>query len=84
VCTRATLPFTATLVESEAFEGFEEQGIQEFEKQQSFVEGKSPLMHTRLIPYNMHLIHHIYFIACINFDAFLLRIMTSVLFSIAL
>jgi hypothetical protein len=34
-------------------------------------------MHTHSILYNMHLIHCIYFIACINLDGFLLRIMTS-------
>jgi hypothetical protein len=35
-------------VESDTFEGFEDQDMQEFEQQQSLVEGKSPLMHTRL------------------------------------
>jgi hypothetical protein len=42
------------------------------------------LMHTHLIPYNMHLIQCIYFIACINFEGFLLRMMTSVLLTFAL
>jgi hypothetical protein len=35
------------IVESDSFKGFEDQDVQEFE-QQSFVEGKSFLMHTRL------------------------------------
>jgi hypothetical protein len=34
-------------VESDSFEGFEDQVVQEFE-QQGFVEGKYSLMHTRL------------------------------------
>jgi hypothetical protein len=34
-------------VESESFEGFEDQDVLEFE-QQSLVEGKSPLMHAHL------------------------------------
>jgi hypothetical protein len=34
-------------------------------------------MPTRLIPYNMHLIHYIYFIACINRDGFLSWIIPS-------
>jgi hypothetical protein len=61
------------------FEGFEGQEVQEFEQQQSFMEGKFPLMHSRFILYNMHLIQCIYFIACINLDGFVLRMMTSVL-----
>jgi hypothetical protein len=65
-------------IENETFRGFEEQEVQQFEQQQqSLVEGKSPFMHTHSILYNMHLIHCIYFIACINLDGFLLRIMTS-------
>jgi hypothetical protein len=35
-------------VESEMFERFEDPDVQEFEQQQSLVEGKSPLTHTRL------------------------------------
>jgi hypothetical protein len=59
------------------FGAFEEQEVQEFEQQQRLVKGKSSLMHTHSIPYNMHLIHCVYFIACINLDGFLLRIMPS-------
>jgi hypothetical protein len=46
------------IVESDSFEGFEDQVVQEFE-QQSFVEGKSSLMHARL-----------YYITCIKFIVF--------------
>jgi hypothetical protein len=34
------------IIESDSFEGFEDQAVQEFE-QQGFVEGKSSLMHIR-------------------------------------
>jgi hypothetical protein len=71
-------------VENELDEGFEEQEVQGSEQLQSFAEGKSPLIHTRFIPYNMHLIHCIYFVACINLDGFLLRMMTTILFTVAL
>ena len=46
-------------IESEAFEGFEDQDAPEFE-QPSLVEGKSPLMHT-----------HLSYITCIKFIVFI-------------
>jgi hypothetical protein len=53
-------------VESEGFEGFEDQDVQEFEQQQSLVEGKSPLMHTHLSYITCIKLITFIFIACIN------------------
>jgi hypothetical protein len=66
-------------VESEAFEGFEDQNAPKFEQQQGLVEGKSPLMHTRLSYITCTEFIVISFIICINFDGCLLRIMPSLL-----
>jgi hypothetical protein len=68
-------------VDSEAFEGFEDQDALEFE-QPSLVEGKSPLMHAHLSYITCIYFTVFTFLACINFDGNLLRIIPSLLQSL--
>jgi hypothetical protein len=65
-------------VESEAFEGFEDQDAPEFE-QPSLVEGKSSMMHAACPTQHAFKFTVFTFLACINFDGNLLRIIPSLL-----
>jgi hypothetical protein len=65
-------------VESEAFEGFEDQDTPEFE-QPSLDEGKSSLMHAHLSYISCIRFTVFIFLACISFDWNLLMIIPSLL-----